>query len=225
MKRNDYKGLERFKMTKLKVDFHTHPLGHIHYSDVVTTTRMEEYEKDLVQEMIRIGIRRGLDAIALTDHNDFRAGLYGSAWGQEHGLPIRVIPGAELSVVIEGEEIHILAIGTKEAINFNPYDDFDLTIQAIHDVEGLAILAHPHYYPYVFPMLKEYLDGVEFYNGVNAALHPHDRYFKKCIESAYVGLKLFGSDHHLPYELRAEQLEAVTIVDEKMMNMLGGIFE
>ena len=64
-------------MHELKIDFHTHPLGHLYYPEVVTTTQMDAYEKSLIQQMIRIGIKRDLDAIALTDHNDFRGGFYG----------------------------------------------------------------------------------------------------------------------------------------------------
>ena len=212
-------------MHELKIDFHTHPLGHLYYPEVVTSTQMDAYEKSLIQQMIRIGIKRDLDAIALTDHNDFRGGFYGSRWAQQQGLPIKVIPGAELSVIIEGEEIHILALGANEAINFNPYDDFDLIIQAIQDAEGIAILAHPHYYPEIFPKLKDYIDGVEYYNGANASLNPQNQFFEELVDVEYEGLKTFGSDHHLPYKLRPEQLAGFTIVTEEMAQTIKHILK
>ena len=59
----------------LKIDFHTHPLAHKHYPDIVPCAKLDEHDKRAVEAMIQWGISRGLDGIAITDHNQFTSGL------------------------------------------------------------------------------------------------------------------------------------------------------
>lgn len=59
-------------------------------------------------EVVTLAADTGLDAIALTDH-DTIDGLK-EARAAAAGLPIKIIPGIELSCVYEGTEIHILGL-------------------------------------------------------------------------------------------------------------------
>lgn len=59
-------------------------------------------------EVVALAVKKGLTAIALTDH-DTIAGLL-EAQSAAAGLPIEIIPGIELSCVYQGGEIHILGL-------------------------------------------------------------------------------------------------------------------
>lgn len=63
---------------------------------------------DTPSEVVALAVKKGLSAIALTDH-DTIAGLL-EAQTAAAGLPIEIIPGIELSCVYHGEEIHILGL-------------------------------------------------------------------------------------------------------------------
>ena len=64
-------------------------------------------------EIVSLAVRKGLKAIALTDH-DTLAGIP-EAREAAQGLPIEVIPGIELSAIYDGTEIHILGLYVETA--------------------------------------------------------------------------------------------------------------
>lgn len=88
-----------------RADFHTHPLDHLHYPDVKPNAALTSCDKKAIQDMVTLGIHRGLDVIAITDHDQFTSGLYAAAYTKEHNLPIKVIPGAECQVFVRGQEV------------------------------------------------------------------------------------------------------------------------
>ena len=194
----------------LKIDFHTHPLAHKHYPDIVPCAKLDEHDKRAVEAMIQWGISRGLDGIAITDHNQFTSGLYGKDYAAKKGLPIKVMAGAEMSVMIGRTEIHILALGVREAFAFDPYADVNYLIDSIHMAGGIAVMSHPHYYDErVFGRLRDSLDGVEVYNGVAAELgYPFH------VPPDYAGLQFKNSDYHGDRFALATQLAGYTEVDE-----------
>lgn len=65
------------------------------------------------EEVVTLAQKKGLRAIALTDHDTIDGVARARAAAQ--GTPLEVIPGMELSCVYEGTEIHILGFFADEA--------------------------------------------------------------------------------------------------------------
>jgi 3',5'-nucleoside bisphosphate phosphatase len=74
------------------IDLHTHTV----YSDGTFTPR----------ELVQLARHRGLDVVAVTDHDTTNGLVEAAAFGSEVG--IEVVPGVELSTVHEGEGVHLL---------------------------------------------------------------------------------------------------------------------
>ena len=89
-----------------------------------------------VWEIQREAARRGLDVIAITNHNDNRSFRLAQAVGQLEPYPI-VIPGQELTT----GGFHIAAIGVRTLVD--PRLPANEAIARIHAQGGVAIAAHP----------------------------------------------------------------------------------
>jgi 3',5'-nucleoside bisphosphate phosphatase len=74
------------------IDLHTHSL----YSDGTFTPR----------ELVELAGERGLDTVALTDHDTTNGLVEGAAAGEDCGVD--VVPGVEFSTVYDDEGVHIL---------------------------------------------------------------------------------------------------------------------
>ncbi len=143
----------------LKVDLHVHSF----------------YSKDSVitpQELVFYAKRAGLDAVAVTDHNNWE-----SAQKIAKETDFLIIPGMEVS----SRHGHIVALNVSEPM---PRDlSADETVERIHRAGGLAIACHP------FAMLKgsvgkyvtEKFDGIE---AINASAFPFGRASRKAQETA-----------------------------------------
>ena len=106
------------KSLVLKIDLHVHTC----YSDGITTPR----------EVIVYSKRRGLDGVAITDHDtvDGALRLLGKT-------DLIIIPGIEITT----SGGHILALNVKKPIPSN-LRSFE-TIQRIHEAGGIAAATHP----------------------------------------------------------------------------------
>jgi len=92
------------------------------------------------KKIIKMAIKKGLDGIAITDHNTVKGGLVGLKVLKEMGLNngFQVLPGAEI-LSADGD---IVAIGITEDIEPNlPAIE---TIELIKEAGGVAIAAHPY---------------------------------------------------------------------------------
>ena len=191
-----------------KADCHTHPLEHRYYPGINMWRMLDRSDERAIEYMVKSGIERGLDVIAITDHNICSSGFYGKEYAEINALPIIVLPGCECSVLHNGHEIHILALGIQEPFRLGEWDKAEYVIDSIHCAGGLAVLAHPHYYPAVFGELKDKIDGYERYNGVNATLYPSSKLFT--LEGAEKSglFTTCGSDYHMNDLINAEQRNA-----------------
>jgi predicted metal-dependent phosphoesterase TrpH len=152
---------------------------------------------DSVEEpknIIRSAKKRGLDIIAITDHNTIRGGLETKKLEKEYG--VKVIVGSEI-MTKEGE---LLGLYLNEEIPKGL--TAEETVEKIHEQGGLAVAPHP-YSPICHALgdrifnLK--LDGVEVFNAYhrdgiinNIALKKVvNNYHKKPV--AFIG----NSDGHL----------------------------
>jgi hypothetical protein len=161
----------------LKIDLHIHTS----YSD----------SSGSVDEVLVEAKRKGLDGIAITDHETIK-GAY-EALRRSRGLLI--IPGQE----VRTRRCEILALGIRRKIE----DDLPLllALKKIHEQEGLAILPHPTV-PFFRSLNEEEMkslpiDGIEAFS----AITPLPWYFmRKNIEIARrLGKPIVaGSDSHSP---------------------------
>lgn len=106
-----------------KGDFHMH-----------TTISDGDYSPS---EVVAMAKEKGLDIIAITDHNSVNGIEEAIMAGEKHG--IKVLPGIELSVRLKGEKVHLLGY----FINENYKEDiFKEGIRLIkkHNIEGLKEL-------------------------------------------------------------------------------------
>jgi predicted metal-dependent phosphoesterase TrpH len=103
----------------LRIDFHVHTC---YSSDGITTLR----------EVVAYSKRRGLDGVAITDHNtvDGAQKLLGRT-------DLIIIPGVEVDA-LEG---HVLALNVDNPIA--PNLPLCKTVQRIHAAGGIAVAAHP----------------------------------------------------------------------------------
>ncbi len=106
-------------LLELKLDLHVHS----HYSvDSVITPR----------DLVSCAQRRGLDGVAITDHDRIDSGLRIAK-----GTDFFVIPGIEVT----SRHGHIVGLGVNESI---PRDlSADETVDKIHKAGGLAVACHP----------------------------------------------------------------------------------
>ena len=156
----------------MKVEFHAH-------------SNFSDGKPDPV-DMVKHAKKMGLDAIAITDHNE----IMGSLKAKEADIEgIEVITGAEIT----SKEGHILSLGVDELVpaGLSAKD----TVDAIHALKGFAIAAHPYdvYRKGVGDCILHLdFDGVEIVNG-------HTFGSKKDVSALCDGLglrKIGGSDAH-----------------------------
>ena len=100
--------------------------------------------------------RRGLDAMAVTNHNQVFAGRLARWWSRRFGGTI-VLAGQEVT----HPAFHLIAAGLVEAVDWLPPPGE--IIDAIHAQGGVAIAAHPErpYWPAFDPPALRRLDGTE----------------------------------------------------------------
>ncbi len=112
------------------------------------------------ETVVRAAKKKGLDGIAITDHDTLSGIQRATREGKRIGVD--VIPGCEIST----KDGHVLAYWIQEPIP--PYLSAEETIELIHEQGGLAFAAHP--FATFAPSVKERLfeldfDGVEVWNG------------------------------------------------------------
>lgn len=108
----------------MKIDLHVHS----DYSDDAN---------DSVEDLIKAAVKKGVNGIAIVDHNSVKGGLKGFEIAKEM-KDFVVIPGAEISSV----EGHILALNIKE--NIPKKLSVEETIERITSLGGIPVLPHPY---------------------------------------------------------------------------------
>lgn len=104
----------------LTADLHLHPLNHRYYPASPPANGLSDDDRDAIRTVVDwCAGPRGLDVIAITDHDMILPGLYAQAYAAEKGYDLRVLPGAECEVrdplASPGmDKIHILCYGLRE---------------------------------------------------------------------------------------------------------------
>lgn len=171
---------------RLKIDLHVHT----RYSYDSTIT---------LDEIVAYSQKRGLDGVAITDHDVVEGALKLVQKVKE----LVVIPGVEVTT----SRGHVLALNITRPIptELSPLE----TIQMIHEAGGIAVAAHPTvFYKGLKGQINSNFDAVEV---VNASAFP---FFLSTYLSRKLALRLglpqtAGSDAHYASEIGF----AYTVVD------------
>ncbi|MBD3254483.1 MAG: PHP domain-containing protein [Candidatus Lokiarchaeota archaeon] len=160
-------------MTSLKLDLHLHT---IYSGDSLITPK----------EAVSFAKKKGLDGIAITDHNTLKA--LEIAKKENNSSELMIIPGMEIETNI-GE---ILALFISEEISLKDNRFFSV-IEDVKEKNGLVVIPHPfdflrsnHLKMSIveeFSNLKRYIDGIEIINSriilkycVKRAIEFNERY-------------------------------------------------
>lgn len=173
-------------MAEIRAEFHCHT----HYSDGFASP----------QTCIRHAARKGLQVLALTDHNTAEGAL--RYWKQPLQQGVLVIPGEEVSTDVG----HVLALFVHASITPGP---FETVLRHIREQEALAFIAHPYHIPLgnlwrrhrILKASPEQLclpDGIEVINGHNRT--PANR-LAQALARTYRLCPIAGSDAHFPWEI------------------------
>lgn len=114
--------------------------------------------RDNVRAVLEAAVRRGLDGIAITDHDTLRGWMVAREIIRDRGLNLILIPGVEVSTA----EGHLLVLGIEELpAKRRPLED---TLEQAHDLGGIAVVPHP-YHPFRHSLGRiPACDAVEVYN-------------------------------------------------------------
>ncbi|RDV81801.1 PHP domain-containing protein [Ammonifex thiophilus] len=159
------------KVQVLSVDFHTHPLADRYYCSFTSPRVPTERDAEDIAEFLVAAAERGIDAVAVTDHDCVASGWFAKRVAERCKLPILVIPGVELTTVVGGWRVHLLAYNLKEDLppcTLTPRE----AVGEVHVRGGVAVLAHPGrnglLTPFILSMcLRAGLDGIETRNWMN----------------------------------------------------------
>jgi predicted metal-dependent phosphoesterase TrpH len=106
----------------LSVELHTH-------------SSLSHDGRDPVDHLLEQASAVGLDALAVTDHDEIDASLDAVEQAPSYGLV--GIPGMEITSAAG----HVLALGVREAIPAGL--PFEATLDRVHDQGGIAVVPHP----------------------------------------------------------------------------------
>jgi predicted metal-dependent phosphoesterase TrpH len=169
----------------MKMDLHVH----------------SKYSKDSFLEperILKIGKKKGLDGIAVTDHDTIKGGLAASKRDKEF-----VIVGAEMKT----EYGDVIGLFLNEEIKSSKFIE---VVEEIREQDGLVVLAHPFRKGIKFPLdLLKYVDLIE---GFNARSRKGLNEKAKELARTYEMPMTAGSDAHLGFEIGSGR----TIVDSEI---------
>lgn len=106
-----------------RADLHIHSLA----SDGISS----------VEQILAAAQRRGLDVIAIADHERIDAALAAQRLARERGLAVDVIVGEEITT----RGGHLVGLFLNERIR--PWGSLRASVARVHEQGGLAIIAHP----------------------------------------------------------------------------------
>jgi hypothetical protein len=147
-------------------------------------------------ELVKTAMNKGLDGIAVTDHDSLRS------WDTLKSLKLNDF------LILSGEEIstrqgHLIALGINEEIR--PGMNFLETIDKIHSQGGISVAPHPFDLHEVgLGERAQHADAIEVFNSMN---RDHFSNVRAKIFAKYQGKSMVaGSDAHANYMVGRRQL-------------------
>ncbi|SHJ45434.1 hypothetical protein SAMN02745219_02600 [Desulfofundulus thermosubterraneus DSM 16057] len=184
----------------MSVDFHTHPLADRYYCSFTSPRVPTLRDAEDIAEFLAAASSRGIDVIAVTDHDCVASGWFAKRVAREAGLPILVVPGVEVTTNFRGWRVHVLAYNLKEDLPPNTLAPWE-AVEEVHVRGGVAVLAHParngEYGPEIFfRCLNAGVDGVEVRNRMNGNFDPAYWLGEKSEWNGRLVMQTAGSDWH-----------------------------
>ena len=168
------------------------------------------YSRDALcppRRLVRFAKKRGLDAIAITDHDTTRA--WKEAEEEAGKIGLKIIRGEEIKIKESGKTIgEILAYFISKEIDPKGKTAAEV-IEEIKNQGGLAIIAHPYHWKKPFRKLKEcksLADGVEVFNARSQSKKGNEKSLKFAEDNDLS--MTAGSDSHTPLEIGRAYVEA-----------------
>ena len=114
--------------------------------------------RDDVETVLKAALEKGLDGVAITDHDTMEGAFLARKLVEENGLDLLVIPGVEVST----SQGHLLALGIEKLPPSKQSPEE--TIDFVHQQGGIAIVSHPyHVFRHAMYRIPD-CDAVEVYN-------------------------------------------------------------
>ncbi len=110
-----------------------------------------------VDDILKKAVRKGLDGIAICDHNTIDGSLYAIKRAREMNLSLIVIPGMEIST----KDGHLIVLGIRE--NIQPELPVSETIKIARQKGGIVIAPHPFKKDSIGPAARD-ADAIETFN-------------------------------------------------------------
>ena len=143
------------------------------------------------EEIVKSAIKKGLNGIAVTDHDSVKGSLKAKAYVRSIKKDFKIITGSEIKT-LSGD---ILALGIKE--NVKPLMTVEETVEKIHDLGGIAVAAHP-FSAFVFRNVLQQdaikTDAIEIFNATNSRFYQDSRSMR--LAHKYGMPVCAGSDSH-----------------------------
>jgi predicted metal-dependent phosphoesterase TrpH len=159
------------------------------------------------EKLIKTALKRGLDGIALTDHNTTQG--WKEAIEVAKKLNAILVLGEEIKIKKEGKTVgEILAYFIKEEIDPKGKTIEDV-IQEIKKQGGIAIIAHPFSWRKKFRELEKYknlVDGIEVFNARSQTKKGNKKSFEFAEKNNLA--MTAGSDAHSHFEIGNAYIEA-----------------
>jgi predicted metal-dependent phosphoesterase TrpH len=113
----------------------------MHLADVHIHTRRSDGWFG-TETLAEAALAAGLDALVVTDHDDVRAGFDLRDYVARRSLPLIVYTGSEITARVNGNDVHILALGIEDDVA--PWQRPQWTVEQITKAGGVPVLAHPY---------------------------------------------------------------------------------
>ncbi len=90
-----------------------------------------------IDDILKQAVKKGLDGIAVCDHNTVAGSLHAQKRVRDLNLPLLVLPAVEVSTT----KGHLIVLGMRE--NIQPNLTPEETVRIAHEKGGVVIAAHP----------------------------------------------------------------------------------
>jgi predicted metal-dependent phosphoesterase TrpH len=158
-------------------------------------------------KIIKISIKRGLNGIAITDHNTTKGGV--EAKKANKNLDFEIIVGSE----IKTEYGDIVGLFLNEDIKSRKFIE---AIEEIQNQGGLSVLAHP-YRQYNFP--EKIIHHFDYIEGFNARSKPWQNQKSHVLASEFNKNVIAGSDAHFSFEIGKGRTHTEKKFQKEMKNV------
>jgi predicted metal-dependent phosphoesterase TrpH len=159
-----------------------------------------------IDDILKKAVEKGLDGIAICDHNTVAGGYHAQKRARDLNLPLLVIPGMEVST----RKGHLLILGVKD--NIQPELSLTETIRIARQKGGVVIAAHPFKKGGIGRADGMEIDAIETFN--SRCIFGENAKAKEMARELHIP-EVGGSDSHLLATIGYGYTEIDTEPDEK----------